>query len=114
VSDGPSEGRNEAEVIRGWLEAGDVVEDGTESFEGREAIRLIWTIEERTMLVDAETYRPLQVLGYPGTEWEYTQTYAFLERTDEHLALLVPPVPDAYTKVDSLRGDGERLAAGCN
>jgi hypothetical protein len=31
----------------------------------------------------------------------------------QNLALLSPPVPDGFTQVDSLPGDAERRAAGC-
>jgi hypothetical protein len=65
------------------------------------------------VLVDPETYRPVQVTGYPGSDAEYVQTYEYLPRTPENLAALEPVVPDGFTRVERLRGDGERLDADC-
>ena len=63
--------------------------------------------------VDPETYRPVMVRGYVGSDAEYTQTYTYLPRTEANLAVLVPPVPDGFAQVDQLAGDGARHDAGC-
>lgn len=64
-------------------------------------------------LVDPESYRPVKHIGYPGSDSEYVQTYEYLPRTPENLAFLTAPVPPGFTRVDQLRGDGERFDAGC-
>jgi len=65
-------------------------------------------------LVDPDTYRPVIVRGYPGSDSAYTQTYEYLPRTPENLALLDAQVPEGFTEVTQLRGDGERADAGCH
>ncbi|HEY8546825.1 MAG TPA: hypothetical protein VIL36_17310 [Acidimicrobiales bacterium] len=64
-------------------------------------------------LVDPETFRPVRYIGYPGSEVEYVQDYEYLPRTPENLANLEADVPADYTRVEDLRGDGERRDAGC-
>jgi hypothetical protein len=71
---------------------------------------------EHVYLVDAETFRPVYVIGYPGEEADYSdamyiETTEYLPRTPENLAKLVAPVPEGFTQVDALRGDGERYDA---
>ena len=101
------------------LAAGTMVEEGADVFDGRELVRLHHLVEnddgreERWVLVDPDSYRPVRVIGYPGTEFEYVQTYEYLDRTAENLSRLTPPVPDGFQQVDSLPGDAERLGAGC-
>jgi len=105
--------------IQNALADGTMVEEGTEVVDGRELIRLHQVVEaygereERVLLVDPDTHRPVRVV-YPGTDNEYVQTYEYLERTPENLAVLSPPVPDGFDLVDSLPGDAQRLAAGCS
>lgn len=70
-------------------------------------------LELGVTLVDPDTYRPVIVRGYPGSDAAYVQTYEYLPRTPENLAHLSAPVPPGFTQVDQLRGDGERFDAGC-
>jgi hypothetical protein len=68
---------------------------------------------EHIYLVDAETFRPVHVIGYPEEAADYSDamyitTIDYLPRTPENLASFVAPVPDDFTQVPHLRGDGER------
>ena len=68
---------------------------------------------EHIYLVDAETHRPVRIIGYPGEAPDYSDamyiaTIEYLPRTPGNLALLSPPVPDGFDLVPELRGDGER------
>lgn len=155
-------GYNEAHRIGEWLDEGVLVEDGTETIDGRELIRLVQvpvelgpsegggrsgepvtipaagdpattdppttaadpgsldpdTFEyvEHIYLVDAETFRPVRIIGYPGeapdySDATYVATIEYLPRTPENMALLSPPVPEGFGLVANLRGDGERVDA---
>lgn len=118
--------RNEARWIRVNLTNGRLVEDGTETVDGRELIRLRQVppeddgfeyegpAEDTVVLIDPETYRPVSLRSYPGSDAEYVQTFEYLPRTEQNLALLSPPVPDGFTQVDALPGDAERATAGCS
>lgn len=64
---------------------------------------------DHVTLVDPESYRPVMLLGYPGSSAEYVMTVEYLPRTPENLALLSPPVPDGFVPTDVVRGDGERV-----
>ncbi|HEV7760667.1 MAG TPA: hypothetical protein VGO78_16800, partial [Acidimicrobiales bacterium] len=69
---------------------------------------------EHIYLVDAETFRPVRVIGYPGEAPDYSDamyvaTTEYLPRTPENMALLSPPVPDGFDLAANLRSDGERL-----
>jgi hypothetical protein len=123
---GKPRGVGEAQRIRDGLATGRLVEDGTETDDGRELIRLrevppeddgfnyTGPAEDTVVLVDPDTYRPISLRRYPDSDAEYVQTFEYLPRTEENLALLSPPVPDGFTQVDSLPGGAERLAAGCD
>jgi len=68
---------------------------------------------EHIYLVDAETFRPVRIIGYPGeaadhSDAMYVSTIEYLPRTAETMALLVPSVPEGYDLVADLRGDDER------
>jgi hypothetical protein len=150
-------GAIEADRIGESLAAGDLVEDGTEVFDGRELIRLVqvpvelqapgvgrqgrplvvegqptttttppatdpatgeldpdeFEYVEHIYLVDAETLRPVHVIGYPGeapdySDAMYVSTIEYLPRTPENMAFLSAPAPDGFALVPELRGDGER------
>jgi hypothetical protein len=117
--------RNQAQWIRDSLAQGRLVEDGTETVDGRELIRLrqvppeddgmnyTGPTEDTVVLVDPDTYRPVSLRSYPGSSAEYVQSFEYLPRTEQNLARLSPPVPDGFTRVDALPGDAERSAAGC-
>jgi hypothetical protein len=152
-----------------WLAEGTLVEDGTETVDGRDLIRLVqvpadllrpeprpdgsmavdlseapvpgaattepppttstttevdpsrldpdtFEYTEHIYLVDAETFRPVRVIGYPGEAADYSDasyiaTIEYLPRTPENLAKLVAPVPAGFQLVPDLRGDGERADA---
>jgi hypothetical protein len=107
-------------TIRQQIDAGELVADGTQMFEGRELLKFQEVIPDEPeltdlawVLVDPETYRPVHRVGYPGSDTEYTMTIEFLPRTPENLAQLEAPVPAGFTEVEQLHGDGERLDHGC-
>jgi hypothetical protein len=117
-----------AGMIRDDIERGHLHADGTEMYEGRELLRFeyetityddsdllgvsvpTYTPEPRWVLVDPETYRPVY---QADPDIDRMSTIEYLPRTAENLALLQPPVPAGFEKVDELRGDGERADAGC-
>ena len=68
---------------------------------------------EHIYLVDAETFRPVRIIGYPGeaadhSDASYVATIEYLSRTPENMALFVSSVPDGFELVADLRGDGAR------
>jgi hypothetical protein len=129
---------NLAQQIRDGLESGELILDGTETVDGRELIRIInakdfgQDQEKRrkekilgqdeptgagdlyVYLVDPDTYRPVQLTSFPGSDAELVMHFNYLARTPENLALLTPPIPEGFVQVDHLRGDGERADAGCS
>jgi hypothetical protein len=130
---------NLAQQIRDGLESGELILDGTETVDGRELIRIIndknfvQHQEKRrrqkkipgqdqltgagglyVYLVDPDTYRPVQLTSFPGSDDELVMHFDYLARTPENLALLTPPIPEGFVQVDRLRGDGERADAGCS
>jgi hypothetical protein len=94
--------------LRDYVAAGELVEDGTEVVDGRELIRVIRPDVEAgedivIMLVDPDTFLPVRARGtirHGGRGETYSQTYEFLPRTPENLALVSPPIPDGFTQVD--------------
>jgi hypothetical protein len=69
---------------------------------------------EHIYLVDAETLRPVRIIGYPGeapdySDATYVATIEYLPRTPENMAKLVAPAPEGFELVADLRGDGERF-----
>lgn len=103
-------GYNEARRIRDLLADGTAVEDGTQVVDGRELIRVVGVEPDpqHVTLVDPDTYRPVMLLGCPGSEAEYVMTFEYLPRTPENLTLLSPPVPEGLTPTDTVHGDSER------
>jgi hypothetical protein len=99
--------------LRDFVAAGELVEDGTEVVDGRQLIRLVRPDVEAgedivIMLVDPDTYLPVGARGtirHGGRGETYSQTYEFLPRTPENLALVNPPIPDGFTQVESPGGD---------
>jgi hypothetical protein len=92
--------------IRDDLEAGRLVEDGTETIDGQELIRLRDVVNvdiAQFVLVDPSTYRPVQLYGDRGGPTEFVMTFEYLRRTNENLALLSPPLPDGFTEVPQIR-----------
>jgi hypothetical protein len=95
--------------LRDEVAAGIWVADGTEVVDGRELIRLrldpdadIPSSSGQTAYVDPDTYLPVEVRGDVGGPDESILRYEYLPRTAANLALLSPPVPAGYTKVDAL------------
>jgi hypothetical protein len=101
------------EDVRGAVDGGVLIPDGTEVVDGRELLRYRAPSYEGVTWADPNTYAPVKVHNYVGSDAEYTQTYQYLPRTQENLALLEPVVPPGFTRVDQLRGDRESLDAGC-
>jgi hypothetical protein len=99
--------------VRDDVDLGILVPDGTEVIDGRELLRYRAPGYEGVTWADPANYAPVRVHNYVGSDAEYTQTYQYLPRTPENLAQLEPVVPPGFTQVDRLRGDGERLDAGC-
>ena len=109
-------------MLRDDVAAGRLVEDGTEVVEGRELIRLAGIEGTATaghvVLVDPDTYLPVRARGTLDGR-TYRQTYEYLPRTPDTLALLVPPIPEGFIRVDPLTGesnigpcDGRPLVSG--
>jgi hypothetical protein len=91
--------------LRDDVAAGRLVEDGTEVAGGRELIRLTRIepapAEDHVVLVDPDTYLPVRARGtLDGVT--FSQTYEYLPRTQENLALIVPPIPEGFTELDPL------------
>ena len=88
--------------LRDDVAAGRLVEDGTEMVDGRALIRLIGIETTATaghvVLVDPDSYLPVRARGTLATGETYSQTYEFLPRTPENLALLLPPIPEGFTE----------------
>lgn len=92
-------------ALRDQVASGQLVEDGTEIVDGRELIRLTRiepaaAAEDHVVLVDPDTYLPVRARGTLSTGESFSQTYEFLPRTAENLALLLPPIPEGFTQVD--------------
>ena len=107
----------------GWL-----VADGTETVDGRELQRLRIrpdggtatpvSVEgpppTGTVLIDPETHLPVSATRDPGTGHDSVETYEYLPRTDENLALVAPPpVPEGYTQVDPPPTDAPQPEPAC-
>lgn len=91
--------------LRNAVAAGEWVKDRTEVVDGRELIRLIraegQSGEGNILLVDPDTYLPVRMRGTLHITGEsFSQTYEFLPRTAENLALLHPPIPAGFTQAD--------------
>ena len=90
--------------LRDEVAAGRLVEDGTEVVDGRALIRLTGIEGTATaghvVLVDPDSYLPVRARGTLATGETYSQTYEFLPRTPENLALLLPPIPEGFTQWD--------------
>ncbi len=73
------------------LNSGEAHETGRETVDGREAIRIVSDVESMTLLVDAETFEPIE---WTGTADDGTETVTRIRRfetlpaTPENLALL--------------------------
>jgi hypothetical protein len=101
--------------VRHQIAAGLWVEDGTEVVEGRELIRLALSDREpgesgeTIMLVDPDSYLPVQARGRMLTGEPFSQTYEYLPRTAANLALLQPAVPAGFAKVETFEGPIDEL-----
>jgi len=102
-----------AERIRQDFDQGLLVEDGTEVTDGRDTIRLRRTDGTERMWLDETTLLPVRTSGTWDSGGDYSTTHDFLPRTDETRQLVVPPIPEGFTKVDQTRGDGAGMDAGC-
>ena len=102
-----------AQRIRQDLDRGVLVEDGREVIDGRDTIRLRRTDHDERMWLDEATLLPVRTAGTWAGGGDYSTTHEFLPRTDETRQLVVPPVPEGFTKVDQVRGDGAARDAGC-
>lgn len=106
--------RGSAELVpalRGLLSSGQAREDGRESIGGREAIRIVFSGTPVTLLVDAETYEPLQWSAVSDEGTRVTsrfETYELLPAAGANLALLSLEAqhPEASVEAD-LRVEGQ-------
>jgi hypothetical protein len=137
---GPTQG-----WARNLLQVGALKADGTEELDGRELFRLtelpieaIPGVEARdngsgddaanddghvepdevgVVLVDPDTHLPVRYIGNPDTAGELVQTYTYLPRTAENLALLDLAVPEGYAQdtnaPNALPGDDLSAQGGC-
>jgi hypothetical protein len=89
--------------IRELLESGDAHEAGRETVDGREAIRIVSDVDSRTLLVDAQSYEPIEWTGVADDGTAITTripTFETLPATPENLAVLSVrgQHPDAQVK----------------
>jgi len=113
-----AQGFGEDDLLRQQVATGALHEDGTEIVDGRELLRLVPPGEvpaadpaetgrppamDRGITVywvEPDSYRPIKHLWYGGTPTEITETYTYLPRTPQNLALLEPDIPDGYQGVE--------------
>lgn len=125
-------------LVRGiaqQVDAGELVLDGTELVDGRRLIAthslvLVTQVDPETgelidehwedgqeeggIYLDPDTLLPALDVSWIGAPNEQRTTYSYLDRTDPAArAMLVAPIPDGYARVDRVRTDDERAAAGC-
>ena len=117
------QGFGEDDALRQQVAAGALREDGTEIVDGRELVRLVPVevaagdpaetgrppaMDRGTNVhwVEPDTYRPIKRLWYGGTANEATETYTYLPRTPQNLALLEPDIPADYQGVDGHTAPG--------
>jgi hypothetical protein len=70
---------------------------------------LMTVVDPTTYYIDPATNLPVREGGQDGA----TTSVEFLPRSAESLALLVPPIPEGYTQVDTPALDDERHSLGC-
>jgi hypothetical protein len=118
------QGFGEDDFLRQQVTAGALRADGTEMVDGRELVRLV-PVEVATgsdpaedgrppamdrgtnvHWVEPDTYRPIKRLSYGGTANEATETYTYLPRTPQNLALLEPDIPADFRGVPGHTGPG--------
>jgi hypothetical protein len=115
-------GFGEDDILREQVATGALHEDGTEIIDGRELVRLVPPDEApagdpadtgrppamdrgvNVHWVEPDTYRPIKRLWYGGTPNEATETYTYLPRTPQNLALLEPHIPDGYQGAEGHTG----------
>jgi hypothetical protein len=85
------------------LRSGTVVEDGHETIDGRDTLRLRNTQTGGFTWLDAATLRPVRSTHTSVEQGAEETTYEFLPRTEENLARLVPSV-EGLTLADSDTG----------
>jgi hypothetical protein len=99
----------DGQSLREAIDEGRWVEDGTEAVDGRDLIRLIRAEGESgagdVLLVDPDSYLPVRMRGTMQSGESFSQTYEYVPRTSESLALLRPPVPAGFSQADPLSGD---------
>ncbi len=92
---------------------GSLVADGTEIVDGRELLRYLDVENDATIWLDPETHDFVKRRFSAGSDAEQRETYEYLARTRENLAVLEPEVPPGFTTPQSDHSDEERSAAGC-
>jgi hypothetical protein len=108
-----------ADELQRDLETGRAVVRGREERDGREAIRLNYPEDPSSfsfsgsIWLDGTTLLPFLREGTDAIDGELTESYEFLDRSAKNLDLLVPPVPDGFTKVETLHDEDAGVAAGC-
>jgi hypothetical protein len=97
----------DADWVRQLLSEGRYVEDGTETVDGSELVRILIRDPDTgdpstrsVLLVDPETYLPVVDRHFDDEgKIELEVTFEYLPRSQENLALVtMPPVPDGYTQ----------------
>jgi hypothetical protein len=102
-----------ARAVAEGLDDGSMVTDGTEVVDGRELLRYRDVANDGVVWLDPDTREIVKRRFSPGGEDEQGETYEYLARTPENLAVLVPEVPPGYTTPPAPSTGGQQTASGC-
>jgi hypothetical protein len=96
------------------IDDGELVADGTEVVDGRELLRYQDVENDATVWLDPETHDFVKRRFSAGSDAEQSETYEYMARTSDNLAVLQPRVPPGFTTPWTDHSDAERAAAGCD